>query len=260
VTADTVIDGEGDTQGWNRFSYVHNNPIRYKDPTGHFKDESTHKITTDSKGDMHRSNVHQGTVEKGDTLNKIAQKNLEYQLGGKEKLTSKAISNKVNEIKTLNGLKNDTIQPGQSLKIGTSDINMSKRAGMNESSTGALKVPVADNVVVGVAGAALVKGGILGASRLYAAANTKILETMAEFQALKTTYDKCQPVKEALNSIEQNAKTAATYLKGVAQGYTPSSPEIGTKASESYGRATGLLGPMVLDNITKAVKDNIREK
>jgi RHS repeat-associated protein len=35
VTADTVIDGEGDTQGWNRYSYTKNNPIRYKDPTVH---------------------------------------------------------------------------------------------------------------------------------------------------------------------------------------------------------------------------------
>jgi len=35
VSADTVVDGEFDTQGWNRFSYVKGNPVVYRDPTGH---------------------------------------------------------------------------------------------------------------------------------------------------------------------------------------------------------------------------------
>ncbi|WP_235596858.1 polymorphic toxin type 50 domain-containing protein, partial [Leptospira alstonii] len=35
TSADTVIDGEFDTQGWNRFSFVKGNPIGAKDPTGH---------------------------------------------------------------------------------------------------------------------------------------------------------------------------------------------------------------------------------
>ena len=34
VTADNVIDGLYDTQGWNRYAYVKNNPVLYKDPSG----------------------------------------------------------------------------------------------------------------------------------------------------------------------------------------------------------------------------------
>jgi len=35
-----VIDGEYSTQGWNRFSYCKGNPVKYKDPTGHKKNET----------------------------------------------------------------------------------------------------------------------------------------------------------------------------------------------------------------------------
>lgn len=39
VTPDTIVPRENDTQSWNRLSYCRNNPIVYKDPTGHAERE-----------------------------------------------------------------------------------------------------------------------------------------------------------------------------------------------------------------------------
>ena len=36
LSADTVVDGPYSLQGYNRYSYVHNNPLTHKDETGHF--------------------------------------------------------------------------------------------------------------------------------------------------------------------------------------------------------------------------------
>jgi RHS repeat-associated protein len=34
VSADTVVDGEYSSHGWNRYMYTHGNPVKYADPTG----------------------------------------------------------------------------------------------------------------------------------------------------------------------------------------------------------------------------------
>ncbi len=40
TSADTLIPDEHNSQSWNRFSYVLNNPIAFKDPTGHVPQKS----------------------------------------------------------------------------------------------------------------------------------------------------------------------------------------------------------------------------
>jgi RHS repeat-associated protein len=40
LSADPFIDGVGSTQGWNRYSYVHNNPLSWVDPSGFNKSEA----------------------------------------------------------------------------------------------------------------------------------------------------------------------------------------------------------------------------
>lgn len=37
ISADTIVPNPRDPQSLNRYSYVENNPLRYTDPTGHFK-------------------------------------------------------------------------------------------------------------------------------------------------------------------------------------------------------------------------------
>jgi len=35
IQPDSIVPGVGDSQGWNRYSYVRNSPIRFSDPDGH---------------------------------------------------------------------------------------------------------------------------------------------------------------------------------------------------------------------------------
>jgi RHS repeat-associated protein len=65
VTADNQIDGQYDTQGWNRYSYVKNNPIIYKDPTGH-------NAVTDFLGNVASGVKEQATSIKDSVVNAVS--------------------------------------------------------------------------------------------------------------------------------------------------------------------------------------------
>ena len=40
LSADTIVPSPGDPQGLNRYSYTLNNPLRYRDPTGHSAEDA----------------------------------------------------------------------------------------------------------------------------------------------------------------------------------------------------------------------------
>jgi RHS repeat-associated protein len=68
VTPDTVVDGQLDTQGWNRYMYCRGNPIRYNDPTGH--DWRDNILNTASSIGEKISSVGEGIKSAGEKLTK----------------------------------------------------------------------------------------------------------------------------------------------------------------------------------------------
>jgi RHS repeat-associated protein len=72
VTPDSVIDGENSTQGWNRYSYVKNNPIIYKDPTGHAGESRYDSFVEKYQSGEYKTQSVE--MKKGDTIWGIAKK------------------------------------------------------------------------------------------------------------------------------------------------------------------------------------------
>jgi RHS repeat-associated protein len=249
VTADNVIDGEkkdengkiisSDTQGWNRFSYVRNNPILYKDPTGHWKDESqtiNYNYKNNPESDVRGIDMNKGTVTKGDSIVKLAENQLMKEKGS-NKFTAKDVKDKVEIIKDLNNLKDNTIKPGQKLLLGFSNDRIVKDAGADGST--------ADNLMF-VAGAhAAVKGTqtVVGGVRTGGAALSELFASKSATELMLKAGSFSSALKTGLNNktldyLSKVPPQVLTFVKNTADAaigaFVPSPP---TNTVQTFGAA-----------------------
>ena len=248
VTADNIIPYENETQSWNRFSYVRNNPILYKDPTGHFE-QKNENYTYEKSGVTHQATVHGGTVEKGDTLSAIAKNQLQNELGKNNNITNKNVKAKVADIKEMNGLKSNTIKPGQTLITGKTDVPIAEK-GLEKPAFD----PILDTAML-VAGSSVGGKAVVGAAKDTVKYGGPMLAKTATEMA-KNAKELTKPIVAA---VVANHDKIIDAVSGLFKAITPSGPATSKNFSESVGIVGGSV-PSVINRINEVKKDDYTKK
>jgi RHS repeat-associated protein len=111
ISADTVVDGATTSAGWNRYMYVHGNPVMYKDPSGHdtYYDKGGNQVNDTGTGDdvymfMKNNSSAPTKMEGKEAVQQAAESNLQKAKDSKIKIQTDKMGSPLDTLTNKNQL------------------------------------------------------------------------------------------------------------------------------------------------------------